>query len=155
MQSAAPRGAAKCNGIPNLCPTNGARVESERLVCAGNTKQTQSGSVEQQYRTAESIDEWVAKEHNQSGQNGDSDITPFVDRCGWKSSNHNVAGNPTRVARNEAENQNSKGIESVLDCGYCTAQGEDERPGKIKDDQKRSHYVMTVNSDLVHAVSQA
>src|SRR5579885_2579738 len=130
-------------------------MESESLVRTGHTKQTKSSRIEQQHWTAHPVDQWISEEDNQSRQNGNCDITPFIDRGRWKSSNHDVAGDSTGIACNEAENQNAKCIKPVLDGGDRAAQREDESSSEIKNHQKSGDHMVTVYPNRVHAETQA
>ena len=70
-------------------------------------------------------------------------------------SNHYVAGDPTRIAGGEGQNQNSEQIESVLDSRGCTAESEDKSAAKIESDQQRIDNDLFVDDQLAYGDSQA
>jgi len=69
--------------------------------------------------------------------------------------NHHVAGDPTRIAGGESQNQDSEQIESVLNAGGCAAQCEDESAAEIKRDQQCIHYDLFVDHQSAYGESHA
>ncbi len=104
---------------------------------ARNRKECQSGGVEDQYRAAQPVDDSIPIERNQPGKDRDSDVSPVADGRGWNRPDHQIARDPTGIARGERQNQHPEEIEPVLDPGGSAAQRENEGATKIESNQQR------------------
>src|ERR1700745_208000 len=106
---------------------------------ARDSEESQSRSIEQQYRVPSLHDGRRAKKRDDSRDERHTQISPIVDRPGWNSPDENIPRDSAGVRRNKGEHQNTKHIQLVLDTRHRPAECKDESTGKIKQIWKRHH----------------